>query len=90
MAIDLGKLKSAARLHCSEDEVTCLWIKTRPHAIHALLEAWPPERLVIEVGRVSGWGRERSGARRRLQPLGTWREHLPDARATAGARRDAT
>ena len=55
MAIDLGKFKSVACLYCGEDDVTYRTIETRPQAIHALLEAWSPDRLVIEVGTVSGW-----------------------------------
>ena len=58
MAIDLGKFKSVACLYCGEDDVTYRTIETRPQAIHALLEAWSPDRLVIEVGTVSGWVHE--------------------------------
>ena len=55
MTIDLGKFKSVACLYGGEDDVTFRTIETRPQAIHDLLVVWAPERLVIEVGTVSGW-----------------------------------
>lgn len=55
MTIDLGKFKSVACLYGGEDDVTFRTIETRPQAVHDLVVAWAPERLVIEVGTVSGW-----------------------------------
>lgn len=55
LAIDLGKFKSVACLYCGEGDVTYRTIETRPRAIHDLVVALTPERLVIEVGTVSGW-----------------------------------
>ena len=55
MTIDLGKFRSVACLYNGDDDVTFRTIETRPQSIHELLVAWPPERLVIEVGTVAGW-----------------------------------
>ena len=55
LAIDLGKFKSVACLYRGDSDVTYRTIETRPRAIHDLLVQWEPDRLVIEVGTVSGW-----------------------------------
>lgn len=55
VTIDLGKFKSVACLYLGEEDVTFRTIETRPQSIHDLLVAWIPDRLVIEVGTVSGW-----------------------------------
>jgi transposase len=55
VTIDLGKFKSVACLYLGEEDVTFRTIETRPQSIHDLLVAWTPDRLVIEVGTVSGW-----------------------------------
>lgn len=55
LAIDLGKFKSVACLYHADDDTTFRNIETRPQAIHDLLVEWSPDRLIIEVGTVSGW-----------------------------------
>lgn len=55
LAIDLGKFKSVACLYCGEEQTAFRTVETRPQAVHDLLVEMAPERLVIEVGTVSGW-----------------------------------
>lgn len=55
LAIDLGKFKSVACLYRGEDDVTFRTVQTRPEALHELLVELAPERLVVEVGTVTGW-----------------------------------
>lgn len=55
LAIDLGKFKSVACLYRSDDDVTYRTIETGPQAVRDLLVEWAPERLVVEVGTVTGW-----------------------------------
>lgn len=55
LAIDLGKFKSVACLYRSDDDVTYRTIETRPQVIHDLLVELAPDRLVVEVGTVTGW-----------------------------------
>jgi transposase len=55
VAIDLGKFKSVACMYRSDDDVTYRTIETGPQAIHDLLVEWKPDRLVVEVGTVTGW-----------------------------------
>lgn len=55
LAIDLGKFKSVACLYCGDDDVTYRTIETRPAVFHDLLVELTPDRLVVEVGTVTGW-----------------------------------
>lgn len=55
LAIDLGKFKSVACLYRDDEDTTFRTIETRPQAIHDLLVDWEPDRLIIEVGTISGW-----------------------------------
>lgn len=55
LAIDLGKFKSVACLYRGEEDAMFRTIETRPQEIHDLLVELAPEKLVIEVGTVSGW-----------------------------------
>ena len=55
LAIDLGKFKSVACFYRGEDVVSYRTIETRPEAFHDLLVELEPERLVVEVGTVTGW-----------------------------------
>ena len=55
LAIDLGKFKSVACSYRSDDNTVYQTIETTPQAIHDLLTAVGPDRLVVEVGTVTGW-----------------------------------
>ncbi|QDU72637.1 IS110 family RNA-guided transposase [Mucisphaera calidilacus] len=55
LAIDLGKFKSVACLYRGDDDTEFRTIETRPQVIHDLLTECEPERLVVEVGTVTGW-----------------------------------
>lgn len=55
LAIDLGKFKSVACLYRGDEDTTFRTIETRPKAVHDLLVEWDPDRLIVEVGTVTGW-----------------------------------
>ena len=55
LAIDLGKFKSVACLYRGDDDVVYRTIETRPQVVHDLLVELEPDRLVVEVGTVTGW-----------------------------------
>ncbi len=55
LAIDLGKFKSVACSYRSDDDAAYQAIQTAPEAIHELLIAIEPDRLVVDVGTVTGW-----------------------------------
>lgn len=54
LAIDLGKFKSVACLYLVDDDTTYRTIETCPEVIHDLLVELAPDRLVVEVGTVTG------------------------------------
>ena len=56
LAIDLGKFKSVAcTYHSSDGQHTFQTLATQPAAMHDLIVAVEPARVVIEVGSASGW-----------------------------------
>jgi transposase len=55
LAIDLGKFKSVACAYRSDDDAKYQTIETTPQAIHDLLAETEPDRVVVEVGTVTGW-----------------------------------
>jgi transposase len=55
LAIDLGKFKSVACSYRNDDDSAYQTIKTTPQSIHDLLTAVEPDRVVVEVGTVTGW-----------------------------------
>lgn len=55
LAIDLGKFKSVACEYRSDEDATYRTIDTTPQAVHDLLAEVAPDRLVVEVGTVTGW-----------------------------------
>lgn len=56
LAIDLGKFKSVACLYdTSSAEHSFTTLPTTPQAVHDLLTARQPQRVVIEVGSAAGW-----------------------------------
>jgi len=56
LSIDLGKFKSVACFYQAptEDHVFQT-VPTRPQALHDLIVAYSPDRVVIEVGNQAGW-----------------------------------
>jgi len=56
LAIDLGKFKSVACVYeSSTGEHSFVTVATKPGAIHDLLTAHEPQRVVIEIGSAAGW-----------------------------------
>jgi len=56
LAIDLGKYKSVACDYCREaDSPEFESFQTRPQALHDLIVARSPDRVVIESGNQAGW-----------------------------------
>lgn len=55
LAIDLGKFKSVACSYRSDTDTTYQTIDTTPQAVHDLLTETEPDRVVVEVGTVTGW-----------------------------------
>lgn len=56
LAIDLGKFKSVACVYQTEDaSYRFQTIPTQPQAMHDLIVAVQPQRVVIEVGSAAGW-----------------------------------
>lgn len=56
LAIDLGKYKSVACDYCVEANAgTFETVPTRPQALHDLIVAKSPDRVVIESGNQAGW-----------------------------------
>jgi len=56
LAIDLGKFKSVACLYdAASAEHAFETLATRPQAVHDLIVAKRPDRVVIEVGAAAGW-----------------------------------
>lgn len=56
LAIDLGKFKSVACAYESASGTHCFTtVPTTPQAVHDLLVARRPERVVIEIGSAAGW-----------------------------------
>lgn len=56
LAIDLGKFKSVACVYESATgEHFFVTVSTKPGAIHDLLAAHHPERVVVEIGPAAGW-----------------------------------
>lgn len=55
LAIDLGKFKSVACIWHGEGDSSFRTVETTPSAIHDLLVEVAPDRLVVEVGTVTGW-----------------------------------
>jgi transposase len=55
LAIDLGKFKSVACAYRGDDDARYQTVETTPQAIHDLLVETEPDRLVVEVGTVTGW-----------------------------------
>jgi len=59
LAIDLGKFKSVACVYdTATGEHVFATLATRPQAIHDLVVAQAPGRVVIEVGAAAGWIRD--------------------------------
>jgi hypothetical protein len=56
LAIDLGKFKSVACLYDAQSAAAEFQtLPTTPQAVHDLLVAFEPDRLVIEVCGIAGW-----------------------------------
>jgi len=55
LAIDLGKFKSVACSYRSDDDAAFRTVETTPQAVHDLLAEVEPDRLVLEIGTVTGW-----------------------------------